>query len=96
MGEKSLHTVGRGIFQMEEAKKMGPDDSNESRHTLPMGVGNDKRVVRSHTDSQKFLRTGFHFLQTFSLSRLSLPSGSLYAQEIRPCLMHALCACQSL
>ena len=30
MGAKSLHTVGRGIFQMEEAKKMGPDDSNES------------------------------------------------------------------
>ena len=29
---------------MEEAKKMGPDDSNESRHSLPMGVGNDKRV----------------------------------------------------
>jgi len=33
MGEKSLHAVGRGIFQMEEAKKMGPDDSNESRHS---------------------------------------------------------------
>jgi len=44
MGENSLHTVGRGIFQMEEAEKMGPDDSNESRHSLPMGVGNDKRV----------------------------------------------------
>jgi len=23
---------------------MGPDDSNESRHSLPIGVGNDKRV----------------------------------------------------
>ena len=43
MGEKSLHAVGRGIFQMEEAKTMGPDYSNESRHSLPMGVGNDKR-----------------------------------------------------
>jgi len=29
---------------MEEAKKMGPDDSNESRHSLPMVVGNDKGV----------------------------------------------------
>jgi len=46
MGENSFHTVGKGIFQMEEAKKMGPDDSNESRHSLPMGVGNDKRVDR--------------------------------------------------
>jgi len=26
---------------------MGPDDSNESRHSLPMGVGNDKRVDHS-------------------------------------------------
>jgi len=41
MGEKSLHAVGRGIFQMEEAKTMGLDYSNESRHSLPMGVGND-------------------------------------------------------
>jgi len=23
---------------------MGPDNSNETRHSLPMGVGNDKRV----------------------------------------------------
>jgi len=46
MGEKSLHAVGRGIFQMEEAKTMGPDDSNESRHSLTMDVGNDKRVDR--------------------------------------------------
>ena len=46
MCEKSLHTVGRGIFQMKEVKTMGPDDSNESRHSLPMGVGNDKRVDR--------------------------------------------------
>ena len=37
MGEKSLHAVGRGIFQMEEAEKIRPDDSNESRHSLPMG-----------------------------------------------------------
>ena len=44
MGEKSFHAVGRGIFQMEEAKMMGPDNSNETRHSLPMGVGNDKRV----------------------------------------------------
>jgi len=51
MGEKSLHAVGRGIFQMEEAKKMGPDDSNESRHSLPMGVGNDKRVDRKNKAS---------------------------------------------
>jgi len=48
MGEKSLHAVGRGIFQMQEAKKMGPDDSNESRHSLPMGVGNNKRVDRKN------------------------------------------------
>ena len=51
MGENSFHTVGRGIFQMEEAKKMGPDDSNESRHSLSMGVGNDKRVVRKNKAS---------------------------------------------
>ena len=53
MGEKSLHTVGRGIFQMEEAKKMGPDDNNESRHSLPMGVGNDKRVDRKKQSKQQ-------------------------------------------
>ena len=47
MGEKSLHAVGRGIFQMEEAKTMGPDYSNDSRHSLQMGVGNDKRVDRT-------------------------------------------------
>jgi len=51
MGEKSLHAVGRGIFQIEEAKTMGPDDSNESRHSLPMGVGNDKRVDRKNKAS---------------------------------------------
>jgi len=45
MGEKSLHAVCRGIFQLEEAKMMGPNDSNESRHSLPMGAGNDKRVA---------------------------------------------------
>ena len=44
MGENSFHAVDRGIFQMEEAKTMGPDDSNESRHSLPMGVG--KRIDR--------------------------------------------------
>ena len=44
MGEKSLHAVDRSIFQMEKAKTKGPDDNNESRHSLPMGVGNDKRV----------------------------------------------------
>ena len=51
MGQKSLHAVGRDIFQMEEAKKMGTDDSNESRHSLPMGVGNDKRVDRKNKAS---------------------------------------------
>jgi len=51
MGEKSLHAVGRGIFQIEEAKTMGPDDSNESRHSLPMGVGNDKWVDRKNKAS---------------------------------------------
>ena len=51
MGEKSLHAVGRGIFQMEEAKTMGPDDSNESRHSLPMGVGHNKRVDRKNNAS---------------------------------------------
>ena len=30
---------------------MGPDDSNESRHSLPMGVGNDKRVDRKNKAS---------------------------------------------
>jgi len=48
MGEKSLHAEGRGIFQMEEAKTMGRDDSNESQHSLPIGVGNDKRVDRKN------------------------------------------------
>jgi len=45
MGEKSLHAVGRDFFQMEEAKTMGPKNSNESRHSLPMGVGNDNRLI---------------------------------------------------
>ena len=36
---------------MEEAQTMGPDDSNESRHSLPMGVGNDKRVDRKNKAS---------------------------------------------
>jgi len=31
---------------MEEANTMGIDNGNESRHSLPMGVGNDKRVDR--------------------------------------------------
>ena len=48
MGEKSIYAVGRGIFRMEEAKTMGPDDSNKSRHSLPMDVGNDKRVDRKN------------------------------------------------
>ena len=51
MGAKSLLAVGRGIFQMEEAKKMGPDDSNKSRHSLPMGVGNNKQVDRKNKAS---------------------------------------------
>jgi len=51
MGEKSLYAVGRGIFQMEEAKTMGPDDSNKSRHSLPMGVSHDKRVNRNNKAS---------------------------------------------
>jgi len=54
MGEKSLHAVGRGIFQMKEAQTMGPDESNESRHSLPMGVGNDKRVDRKNKASSDF------------------------------------------
>ena len=36
---------------MEEAKTMGLDDSNESRHSLPMGVGNDKQVDRKNKAS---------------------------------------------
>jgi len=36
---------------MEEAKTMGPDDSNESRHSLPRGVDNDKRVDRKNKAS---------------------------------------------
>jgi len=51
MGAKSLHAVGRDIFQMEEAKMMGPHYSNESQHSLPMGVGNDKRVDRNNKAS---------------------------------------------
>jgi len=51
MGGKSLNAVGRGIFQMEEAKTMRPDHSNESQHSLPMGVGNDKRVDRKNKAS---------------------------------------------
>jgi len=51
MGVKLLHAVGRCIFQMEEAKTMGPDDSNESRHSLPVSVGNDKRVDRKNKAS---------------------------------------------
>jgi len=51
MGEKSLHAVGIGIFQMQEAKTMGPDDSNESQHSLPMDVGNDERVDRKNKAS---------------------------------------------
>jgi len=50
-GEKSIHAVGRGIFQMEDAKVMGPDYSNESQHSLPMGEGNDKRVDRKNKAS---------------------------------------------
>ena len=52
MDEKSLHAVGRDFFQMEEAKTMVPDDSNESRHSLPVGVArNDKRVDRKNKAS---------------------------------------------
>jgi len=51
MSEKSLHAVGRGIVQMEEQKTMGPDDSNESRHSMPMGVGNHKRFDRKNKAS---------------------------------------------
>jgi len=53
MGEKPLHVVGRGIFQKEEAKTMGPDDINESQHSLPMGVSNDKRVDRKNKASSE-------------------------------------------
>ena len=55
MGEKSLHAVGRGIFQIEEAKTMGPDDGNESQHSLPVGVGNDKRVDRKNKASSDWI-----------------------------------------
>ena len=51
MGERSLNAVGIGIFQIEKANTIGPDDSNESRHSLPMGVGNDKRVDRKNKAS---------------------------------------------
>jgi len=52
MDEKSLHAVGRKIFQMEEAKMMGPGDVNESRHSLPVGVArNDERVDRKNKAS---------------------------------------------
>jgi len=51
MGGMSFHAVGRGIFQMDEAKMIEPDDSNESRHSLPMGVGNGKRVDRKNKTS---------------------------------------------
>jgi len=51
MSEKSLRALGRGIFQMEEAKTTRPDDSNESWHSLPMGVGNDNRVDRKNKAS---------------------------------------------
>jgi len=44
MDEKSLHAVGKGIFQMEETITMGPDDGDESRHSLLVDVGNDKRA----------------------------------------------------
>jgi hypothetical protein len=36
---------------MEETKTMGSDDSNECRHSVPMGVGNDKRVDRKNKAS---------------------------------------------
>jgi len=51
MCKNSLHAVGRDIFQVEEAKTMGPDDSNESRHSLPMGVGTYKRIDRKNKAS---------------------------------------------
>ena len=51
MGENSLHAVGRGIFQMQEAKTMELDDSNESPHSLPVGAGYDKRVDRKNKAS---------------------------------------------
>jgi len=36
------------MFQIEEIKMMGPDDGNESRRSLPVGVRNDKRVDRKN------------------------------------------------
>ena len=38
---------------MEKAKTRGLDyhDNNESRHSLPVGVGNDKRVDRKNNAS---------------------------------------------
>ena len=50
MGEKSLHAVGKDLSD-GGGKKMGPDDSNESRHPPPMGVSNDKRVDRKNKAS---------------------------------------------
>jgi len=44
MGEKSLHAVGRSIFQMEQATMMRPDDGNKSQPSLPVCVGYEKRV----------------------------------------------------
>jgi len=46
MDEMSLHAVDRSIFQMKEARTMGPDDGNKSQCSLPLGVGNNKRVDR--------------------------------------------------
>jgi len=51
MWEKSLHALGRGIFQIEEARTMGPYGSNESQNSAPVGVGNDKRVDRKNKAS---------------------------------------------
>ena len=39
---------------MEETKTMGPDDGNESRHSLPVGVGNDKRVDHQNEASSDY------------------------------------------
>jgi len=44
---------------MEVAKTMGPDYSNESRHSLPMGVGNDKRIDHKNKASSNCSVNGF-------------------------------------
>ena len=60
MIEKSLHAVGRGIFQMEEAKMMGPDDSTRAdTHCQWVTVGHNKRVDRKNKASSNYSVNAF-------------------------------------